>query len=232
MKTIPLAYRRLLRFHGPQGWWPIVHPRTLESQYHVHAPRNSSDFFEIAIGAILTQNIAWKNVERALAGLKRRGLLDPLSLAQIRGDRLGAIIRPTGYYNQKAKKIKNFISWYRGHGYDVRRLRRTDPARLREELLAVNGIGPETADSILLYALNVMVFVVDAYTRRVFTRLGVLRGGESYHDVQRMFHGAFRGTVDAYREYHALIVAHGKEYCRKKPLCEACCLSGMCEKRV
>jgi len=232
MNVIPLVYRRLHAFHGPQGWWPIVNPETLASEYHVSAPRNNEDFFEIAIGAILTQNIAWKNVERGMTGLKRRGLLDPRSLAKIRKDRLGLIIRPTGYYNQKAKKIKNFISWYARYEYDARPLCQADPHALRDELLDINGIGPETADSILLYALNIRIFVVDAYTRRIFTRLGVLAGMEGYHDVQRLFHARFRGSLDDYKEYHALIVSHGKDYCKKKPRCGECCLSAMCKMRI
>jgi endonuclease III related protein len=232
MKIIPLVYRRLYRFHGPQGWWPIVNPRTLGSEYHLNAPRHSSDFFEIVIGAILTQNIAWKNVDRAIYELKRHEALDPLSLRKMRIGKLGMLIRPTGYYNQKAKKIKNFLAWYGSYDYDCRTLRHADTETLRGELLSINGIGPETADSILLYALNKRIFVVDAYTHRIFSRIGLLKGKSGYHDVQELFHGQFRGSVDEYKDYHALIVAHGKDFCRKKPRCEACCLSDICEKRI
>ena len=130
--------------------------------------------------------------------------------------RLAALVRPTGYYNQKAKKIRNFIRWFGTHEYDWHRLKKLDTASLRSELLAVNGIGPETADSILLYALGKKSFVVDAYTVRIFTRLGFLSGSERYHDIQDLFHRSFRGRLAGYNEYHALIVAHGKDICKKK----------------
>jgi endonuclease III related protein len=196
-------------------------------------PRGGADFFEIAIGAILTQNIAWKNVNKALAGLKRERLMAPGPLAGVRRSKLAAIIRPTGYYNQKAKKIKNFIAWYRHYGYSFRKLQSLDAPPLRKSLLDVNGIGPETADSILLYALNVGIFVVDAYTRRIFSRLGILTGDERYEEIQNRFHRYFKGTVEEYKEYHALIVAHGKDYCTsRKPKCGECCLKRLCNKRI
>jgi endonuclease III related protein len=210
-----------------------VNARTLRSEYHVKAPRDASDFFEIAIGAILTQNIAWKNVDTALAGLKSRKVLDPVSLGSIRPGRLAELIRSTGYYNQKTKKIKNFLAWYYSHGSDWRGLARQDPALLRAGLLSVNGIGPETADSILLYALGVKIFVVDAYTKRILSRIGILTGREKYDDIQELFHRECRGTVDEYREYHALIVAHGKDYCKSRnPRCADCCLAPVCSGRA
>ncbi len=227
MNLIRSVYKRLLAFHGPQGWWPIVNASTLRGEYHLGAPRDEKDFFEISIGAILTQNIAWKNVDTALAALKKKGLLDPRSMQRVRHQTLGNLIRPTGYYNQKAKKIKNFLELYRRYHYDIREFCSIEASLLRKELLAVNGIGPETADSILLYALNIKLFVVDAYTRRIFTRLGVLSGRESYHEIQELFHGKFKGNREEYNEYHALIVAHGKDYCKKKPRCEDCCLSSI-----
>jgi endonuclease-3 related protein len=232
MNRIRSVYKRLLAFHGPRGWWPIVNPSTLRSEYHLKAPRNDMDSFEISIGAILTQNISWKNVDTALAALKNRGILDPLSMQRVRIKTLAGIIRPTGYFNQKAKKIKNFITLYRRYNYNLRELRGVEPSLLRKELLSVHGIGPETADSILLYALNIKVFVVDAYTRRIFTRYGILSGIENYHQVQELFHDLFKGTLQEYNEYQALIVAHGKDICKKKPLCGKCCLSGQCEKRI
>jgi len=231
MNHIRTVYKRLLAFHGSQGWWPIVNESTLRSEYHLGAPRNGDDFFEISIGAILTQNIAWKNVDTALAALKIRGVLDPLSMRRLNPRTLGKIIRPTGYYNQKAKKIRNFLDFYKRYDYDHRALGRCDNQDLRKELLSVNGIGPETADSILLYALNIKTFVVDAYTRRIFTRLGILTGKEAYHEIQDLFHKRFKGSVPEYNEYHALIVAHGKDYCKKKPLCDTCCIASLCEKK-
>ncbi len=195
------------------------------------APRPGDTAFEIALGAILTQNIAWKNVDTALAALKSRGMLDPQSLRNLKLITLAKIIRPTGYYNQKAKKIRNFLDFYKRYDYDHRALGRCNIHDLRKGLLSVNGIGPETADSILLYALNMKIFVVDAYTRRIFTRLGVLTGKETYHEIQDLFHREFKGSVPEYNEYHALIVAHGKNYCKKKPLCDLCCIASLCEKK-
>jgi endonuclease III related protein len=208
------VYRLLLKEYGPQDWWP------------------GDTAFEVAIGAILTQNVAWKNVEIAIRALKEAKLLSPRALHEAPGTMLAPLIRPTGYYNQKVKKIKNFLEWYRGRGYSFRNCRSAGTGVLREELLAVNGIGPETADSILLYALERKVFVVDAYTRRIFTRLGVLSGRESYHDIQRLFHARFRGDVPEYNEYHALIVNHGKNTCKKTPRCTECCLARVCARRI
>lgn len=227
-KLLRAVYRRLLSFHGPQGWWPIVNPRLGTGEYHVGAPRSAADFFEIAVGAILTQNVSWKNVDSALAVLKKKNLLSPEKLIRMTQARLAGLITSTGYYNQKAKKIKNFIRWYATCRFDWRMLREMDPSTVRSELLSVNGIGPETADSILLYSLGAKIFVVDAYTVRMFTRLGLLTGGEKYHAVQELFHLCFRGSAVEYNEYHALIVAHGKDYCKKKPACDTCCLARIC----
>ncbi|MBN2157758.1 MAG: endonuclease [Spirochaetes bacterium] len=232
MNQFLLVYRKLLSFHGPQGWWPIVNQRSFSGEYHVGAPRGEADFFEISIGAILTQNVAWKNVDAALCRLKRDGLLDPDSLLSVRADRLARLIRSTGYYNEKAKKIKNFLAWYRGHMANYAAISAMDTHALRQELLSVNGIGPETADSILLYALNRPVFVVDAYTKRIFARFGILSGGESYSEIQELFHKHVRPSVGKYNEYHALIVAHGKDFCKKRPSCEQCCIADLCIKRI
>src|SRR3990172_3778492 len=147
-------YKRLLAFHGPQGWWPIVNPRTLVSEYFVNAPRDGHDFFEIAAGAILTQNVSWSNAEKAIAALKKNKLLDPVSIRKISTGRLAGMIRPAGYYNQKAGKIKHFTAWYRRYDFRYDELLGRGTSELRAELLSLNGVGPETADSILLYGLN------------------------------------------------------------------------------
>jgi endonuclease III related protein len=225
---IPTVYKRLLSFHGPQGWWPIVNTGAGTGEYHVKSPRSEADFFEIAIGAILTQNISWKNVDTSLAVLKKNDLLAPGKLMMMSGTRLAGLIKSTGYYNQKAKKIKNFLRWYRTYNYNWQLLKRKNPTALRDELLSINGIGPETADSILLYALGKKIFVVDAYTTRIFTRMGVLSGTEKYNEIQDLFHRRFCGRAIEYNEYHALIVAHGKDYCKKKPSCRKCCLIRYC----
>ena len=224
------VYCRLLSFHGPQGWWPIVNPKMGTGEYHVGAPRSADDFFEISVGAILTQNVSWKNVDSVLAVLKKKNLLDPGTLMRMKPARLAGLITSTGYYNQKAKKIKNFIRWYGTHRFDWRELGKMDTRAVRDELLSVNGVGPETADSILLYALGAAIFVVDAYTVRMFTRLGILTGDEKYQAIQELFHRDFRGSADENNEYHALIVAHGKDICKKKPLCDTCCLRSLCRR--
>ena len=205
-------YRLLLKEYGEQGWWP-----------------GKTDF-EIVIGAILTQNVSWSNVTTALKNLKQRGLLNPRSLFRKPDQEIAPLIRPTGYYNQKATKIKNFLHWFRKYNFSFARLKKIEPSILREQLLSINGIGPETADSILLYALLKRIFVVDAYTRRIFTRLGILTGDERYSDIQAVFHGGFQGEVQDYNEYHALIVNHGKYICKKKPICGQCSLVDYCEK--
>jgi endonuclease III related protein len=232
MNIIRLIYRKLLAFHGRQGWWPIVNNETRAGEYHVGAPRGDDDFFEIAVGAILTQNISWNNVDRALGTLKQKKLLNPPSLEMIDNETLAGLIRPTGYYNQKAQKLKNFTAWFRGYDYQYGMLAARGTDELRRELLEIKGVGPETADSILLYALGREIFVVDAYTKRLFTRIGFLSGNESYRQIQELFHQNFKSTADSYNEYHALIVAHGKDYCKKKPFCPECCLNSACEKKI
>lgn len=182
----------------------------------------------MAVGAILTQNVAWTNVETAIARLKEQRLLAPRALDARAPAKIAPLIRSTGYYNQKAKKLKNFLAWFAGYRYSFARLRDLPTDRIRDELLAVKGIGPETADSILLYALGRRVFVVDAYTIRILSRLGAIAGTESYHAVQELFHRRFRGGVGEYNEYHALIVRHGKDVCRTRPRCAGCRLASGC----
>ncbi len=196
----------------------------------MNAPRNGPEVFEICVGAILTQNVAWKNAEKALCNLKRAGMLDPEKIEGAKLPDLGAMIRPSGYYNQKAKKLKHFTAWYRGFGYNASAIAALGQVRLRSELLAVSGIGPETADSILLYALGMRTFVVDAYTKRIFTRIGLVRRGEGYEGIRGMVHRLFPSPASVYNEFHALIVAHGKDYCARRPSCGSCCLEGICAK--
>lgn len=186
--------------------------------------------FEICVGAILTQNVAWKNAEKALCNLKHAGMLDPEKIEVAKLPGLGAMIRSAGYYNQKAKKLKHFTDWYRRFGYSASAIAALGRDRLRCELLAVSGIGPETADSILLYALGMRTFVVDAYTKRIFTRIGLIRRGENYEGIRVMVHRLFPSPASVYNEFHALIVAHGKDYCTKRPSCGACCLEPLCAK--
>ncbi len=176
------------------------------------------------VGAILTQNTAWKNASLAIEELRRRGLLSPEALLKTDDAELARIIRPSGYYNQKADRLKQICRFYQKAEH-----RNTVPER--EELLAIRGIGPETADSVLLYAYQVPVFVIDAYTKRTFTRIGIARQGISYEELQELFMKTLPPDHSLFNEYHALIVRHGKEICRKKPLCASCvlCHHDVCE---
>lgn len=205
-RVIPGVYRLLYKRYGPQRWWP------------------GDTRFEIIVGAILTQNTAWTNVEKAILNLKRAGALaSPAAMRRLPASRLARLIRPAGYYNVKAKRLANFLGALRGdHGLSLRSLARRSTEDLRGWLLAVNGIGPETADSILLYAFGRPVFVVDAYTKRIFSRIGYCAPDAAYHDVQRLFAGLLPEDALLFNEYHALIVRLGKEACRTSPKCALC----------
>ncbi len=199
-------YRTLHSAFGPQHWWPGETP------------------FEMMVGAILTQNTNWANVERAIAQLKAAGLMNPRRLGQCPERRLARLIRPAGYFNIKARRLREFMRWYEartGNG-PVEALRGVRTNRLRQELLSISGVGPETADSILLYALRRRVFVVDAYTRRILFRHRLIRRNASYDEIQQLFHGSLPTSTPLYNEYHALIVQSGKAVCRPKPLCDQC----------
>ncbi len=203
-------YRALLRRFGPQRWWP---GRTR---------------FEIMVGAILTQNTAWSNVEKAIARLRQAGALNLRSLHRAPLKRVAAWIRPAGYYNVKARRLRAFTRMIHDrHGGRLEKLAALPTAVLRAELLAVNGIGPETADSIVLYAADRPVFVVDAYTRRFLSRHGWISGDEPYDEVARLFTERIPRSVGVYNEYHALIVALGKNLCRSRPNCAECPLRGL-----
>ncbi len=205
------VYNRMLAKYGEQRWWPGDSP------------------FEVMVGAVLTQSAAWTNVEKAIANLKNAGVLSPAALREMEQDELAKLVYPSGYYNAKARKLKALAEYLGGrYDDDIEAMATSDAARLREELLAVYGIGEETADDILLYALAKPVFVIDAYTRRVFSRLGLGDIGDSYQKFQSMFAGGLKPDPELFAEYHALIVRLGSEVCKKKPLCEECCLLDVC----
>jgi len=198
-------YRHLLRHFGPQRWWP------------------ARSRFEVIVGAILTQNTAWTNVKRAIAAMRAERLLDPKAIDAAPHGALARLIRSSGYYNMKAGRLKQFTHFLlTRYGGSVRRMFRTEASRLREELLAISGVGEETADSILLYAGDRPIFVVDAYTRRVLGRHGLIMEGASYGEIQRLFMDHLPADPALFNEYHALLVAVGKEYCRRTPRCDAC----------
>lgn len=226
-----VVYRRLLESFGPQGWWPLssLAGRGSFDKHGYHKgdfsyPRTAEQRFEITMGAVLTQNTTWKNVERVIEKLIERGLMTPGVVSRCSISELGQHIRASGYYNQKAKKLKIFSDFFLNMEQFPGSHCRPD----REQLLALWGIGPETADSILLYAYRLPYFIIDAYTRRLFARLGLASGGESYDQLQSLVTGSLPCEYELYMEFHALIVRQAKSCCRKKPLCADCPLRSRC----
>jgi len=181
------------------------------------------------VGAVLTQNTAWTNVEKSLDVLRSKRLLSFAALRRLPASRLAPLIRSSGYFNVKARRLASFLRFLeRDYGGVVERMTAEEPWSLRARLLAVDGIGRETADSIALYAAGLPLFVVDAYTRRIFSRLGLLRGDEPYDEIQRFFMQRLPADVPLYNDYHAQIVLLGKDVCRKRPLCDRCPLADLC----
>jgi endonuclease-3 related protein len=203
------VFEWLYEAYGPQHWWPGDMP------------------FEVMIGAILAQNTAWSNVEKAIASLKALDCLNPEAILALSHESLAGLLRPTGYFNVKARRLQGFCEWYLAQdGYKT--LARQETATLRGRLLGLNGLGPETADDILLYAFKRPVFVIDAYTRRLFARIGVIQGDEAYEELRYMFESALGPDVALYNEFHALIVRHAKEVCKSRPACSGCGLAASC----
>jgi endonuclease-3 related protein len=202
-------FRALFRTYGPQKWWP---GRTR---------------FEIIVSAILTQNTSWTNVERALRLMRRERLLTPAAIIEISTEKLASLIRSSGYFRQKARKLKEFVAFLQTqHGGSLNKLFRTPTAALRQQLLTVHGIGPETADSILLYAGNHPVFVVDAYTRRIMERHELVHPKSTYEEIRELVEKSLPCEVAVFNEFHALIVHVGKNFCRPKtPICSSCPLN-------
>ena len=209
-------YKKLLKHFGPQGWWPINGVYDPEKKHF-----SEKEKFEIMAGALLTQNTAWNNVEKALSNLKKENLVDANKISKINLKKLQALIKPSGYYRQKAKRIKDFAKTIKviGNADNIP----------RDRWLEIKGIGPETADSILLYVFGKPFFVVDAYTKRLVTRLGVLKS-EDYRKVQKLFENSIPQNVEIYKEYHALIVALAKKYCKSKPECDICPILKYCHR--
>lgn len=211
-QTLLDIYHRLMDNYGPQHWWPADGP------------------FEVIVGAILTQSAAWNNVERAINNLKRAGALSPTLLRQLTRDEIGRLIYPSGYYNAKAFKLKSLANWL-GEKYrdNLDRLFAGSTESLRQQLLSLHGIGQETADSIILYAANKPVFVIDAYTRRIISRIGLAPERNSYAWFQRLFMDNLPLDARLFNEYHALLVHLAKQAClRRDPVCSQCCLGDIC----
>jgi endonuclease-3 related protein len=201
------VYRRLLDRYGRQHWWPAKGP------------------FEVIVGAILTQSTAWTNVEKAIANLKAAGKLSPPALRSLSEPELAGLIRPCGYYNVKARRLKAFCNWLGEDYYDnLESLFKIEIGSLRGKLLKVYGIGEETADSIMLYAGNKPAFVIDAYTRRIIDRMELTPASRDYTGYQKLFTANLPEDARLFNEYHALLVCHAKKVCRKGPLCQVCCL--------
>ncbi|MCD6297378.1 MAG: endonuclease III domain-containing protein [Deltaproteobacteria bacterium] len=195
----------LVAHFGPQAWWP------------------AETDLEMMVGAVLTQNTNWKNVEKAIENLKGKGLLTVNALCSMPMETLAQEIRPAGYYNIKAKRLMNLIHFIRDqYGEDLSGFFRDETQIMREGLLSVNGVGPETADSILLYAARRPVFVIDAYTHRILNRHGMSEDQANYYELQELFMDHLPEDQELYSEFHALIVQAGKNYCKKKPLCLEC----------
>ncbi len=202
-------YQKLYAYFGPQHWWP------------------ADSRFEVIVGAVLTQNTNWANVEKAIDNLRKHRLLKAAKLYQIPKGKLAKLIKPAGYYNIKAKRLRNFLHFFlKDYKGSLKIMSLADTLNLRQQLLSVNGIGPETADSILLYALDKPVFVVDAYTKRILLRHGFIKEGAGYEQIQNLFMQNLKPKVKLFNEYHALLVRLGKEFCLKnKPRCGTCPLN-------
>ena len=203
------TFTTLLAHYGGQGWWPAESP------------------FEVMVGAVLTQNTAWSNVERAINNLRTADCLAPESILACPTEHLASLIRPSGYFNVKARRLQNLCRWLLAEGGEPA-LRRRETMTLRRDLLALNGVGPETADDILLYAFERPVFVIDAYTRRIFARLGLAAGDEGYEVLRSHAEEVLQEETETMQELHALLVVHAKEHCRVRPRCSGCPLFNRC----
>lgn len=202
-------YRRMHDRYGPLNWWP------------------GETAFEIAVGAILTQNTAWRNVEKAILNLKEAGVLSARKLEQLSQVQLAMLIRPAGFFNVKEKRLRHFLAYLKKeHRLSMSSMKNYSLGKLRKQLLDVHGIGEETADSILLYACNKPTFVVDAYTRRILSRHGLISKTARYEDMRQLFMQNLPPEIDLYNDFHAQIVMIGKDHCKPKPKCDLCPLNG------
>lgn len=210
MHRLQKVYDRLYSAYGPQHWWP------------------GDSAFEVLVGAVLVQSVSWKNVEKAISNLYAAEAMTPTAIHELSQAQLEQLVRPCGYYRVKARRLRNLIDWLmEQHDGSIEKMLQVETAELREQLLSINGIGPETADSILLYAAERPTFVVDAYTRRVLERHGWIKPGASYDDMKLLFEQNVVRETQFYNEYHALIVAVGHRHCSRTPKCTGCPLQKM-----
>ncbi|MBM7559974.1 endonuclease III domain-containing protein [Marinitoga litoralis] len=206
MKIYEILYEN---FDIPNGWWP------------------GENEFEIMIGALLTQNTNWNNVEKSLSNLKNNNLLAPELLYSLPINKLEELIKPSGFYTVKARYLKNLLEWFKKYNFSFDKVKQKEKLELRNELLNIKGIGKETADSILLYAFDKMFFVIDAYTKRLISRLGINLKND-YDEYQKFFEINIPKDIMLYKNYHGLIVEHSKKYCKKNPLCQNCFFKNIC----
>jgi endonuclease-3 related protein len=211
MKTLLLEiYRRLYRAYGPRHWWP------------------GETSFEVMVGAILTQNTSWRNVEKAIGHLKEKGVLNSEGIYKLRKSQLASLIKSSGYYRIKADRLKTFVNFlFEEYNGNIEKMRGERIEELRKKLLGVKGVGPETADSIILYGLKKPIFVVDAYTKRILSRHGMISEKASYEEIQSLFMNHLPLDGRLFNEYHALFVHLGKTLCKKLPKCDICPLKGI-----
>ncbi|MBI2542428.1 endonuclease III domain-containing protein [Candidatus Woesearchaeota archaeon] len=226
MDKILVMYNRLLSHLGPKLWWPVTEKGKFHPEYS-GGPKNKKQKLEVCFGAILTQNTSWKNAEKAITGLSKNDLIDVKKIIKIKNEKLAQIIKSSGYHNQKAKKLKNFCDFLlKNHNGRLDLLFKNDVAEIRRQLLSVSGIGPETADSIILYAAKRPVFVIDAYTKRIMSRIG--HKERTYEELQELFMQGLPNSEKLFNEHHALLVELGKNTCKKEPLCRECPISKNC----
>tara|TARA_B100001964_G_C14253644_1_gene611194 strand:+ start:3861 stop:4619 length:759 start_codon:yes stop_codon:yes gene_type:complete len=224
---IKSIYDSLYSHFGSQHWWPVTKTGNIP-KYHKNIKLNEKQKLEICFGAILTQNTSWKNVEKAIINLNKNNLININKILKINNKKLAEIIKSSGYHNQKAKKLKNFCSFlFKNYNSNVGLFfKNNNVEKIRNELLSINGIGPETADSMILYAAKKPIFVIDAYTKRIMNRISFKEN--NYDELQDLFMKNSNNNEKLFNEYHALLVELGKNICKKIPLCKQCPINKMC----
>jgi endonuclease-3 related protein len=219
-------YREFYSHYGSQNWWPVTEKRKIKPEYKKRKQLTEAQKLEVCFGAILTQNTSWKNVEKALIELNKNNLINAKKIISIKKRKLSELIKPAGYFNQKAGYLKEFCANLKKYGYSVNSFF-VSSLDLRKELLSIKGIGKETADSILLYAAKKPFFVVDAFTKRIISRISGEKE-KKYEELQEFFHSSLERNSGLFSEFHALFVEHAKTFCQKKPLCSKCFLRNKC----